>query len=1075
MMTSEHILWTHFDAELSHIKGFNGKTGARKRIYVDPQDITQTEADIRTYGPRAYLDQIVRTQSDHNHKNNIHRDQEGFYYYTKLSRRVYEEQCLKREGVYTLSALTHHHAPHVIQGLFKSYVNSTYLRDTVTAWLQQTNLTPVQIVYVQTDTAARHTVYLASLIFKEHADYVKLMLYYLNEIHDDYPHIVNTLVTRDMHAARLADITYSQLPPDKIMHEKCVSWDIECHSSTGHFPVPTNVKDRLQLLCATFYDQTTPMKTWVGLLILPKQPMPTDVSREVEANLSERFSHPVHVHYCRSEMDIISGFLDFIESVNCTIIIGYNTSSFDTPFIVEKAKTHRRLDLVQRLTVIHFTAQVFSLTKRYDLCIKGAPTIDMFLYLRQIDKSRLLNEDRKFSLDYFAKSILNIGKAELPEHITVITHKVAVMCGYATSTDADVVGGTWSAPYLTTFIEYCIIDTLRPAELAFAKQAIISYRMRADIMMCPTPNMFCGGITNQMNYMKYAYFRQQITASESTENNYVGITQLYERICHDGLDISAKLNAISCIYARARLVSLPYSGALVYARPGVYSNVICVDAESLYPNCIREGNISPDTILVRPRQLNVYPSSRLFAFTTPSQQEYKVYIRTDTTGISPHIMSTLLSARVATQAKLKILKAKIAAGDGTDPDRQLVSVLDNQQTAYKLCANSFYGSGAAGQSLTRFDLFSVMTTAMARSVFLQFFYAYTEFAQRVPDNLALSCPGTKLIVIYGDTDSIMVGNVNMKKLDDLLNIASRAVARAFPSGYIKFKFEYATKAMTVISPKRYFLIHPDETKTVTYSSPFKIISKGLKTARTDVVSAIVELDTQIQKRILAYTLVKTDDNNDDHHHLNASAVDSNIKLNDILISCFQVACSEILDKPVKDFIMSQKVKSLSAYRTGNLVHVAALADKLRRGYAHASGDSITYLICDPSIMCPELFIAPNKRKSTTLPNCPKYKLAKYISPHLHLDVCTMTMRDVQNHPEYKPYMSHYFGIIIQTTCNYSDDGKALLSDMIDYIQNNLGFRIRKPTITLKKKIDINSLPALNVDDPHHIYYQKIKF
>ena len=101
-------------------------------------------------------------------------------------------------------------------------------------------------------------------------------------------------------------------------------------------------------------------------------------------------------------------------------------------------------------------------------------------------------------------------------------------------------------------------------------------------------------------------------------------------------------------------------------------------------------------------------------------------------GIIPYVVSTLLAQRKATK---KILKAE------TDPERK--KILDGEQLAYKLTANSTYGQIGARTSQIYLQDIAACTTATGREHIIT--------AKNVVEK---EFPGCN--VVYGDTDSIFV-------------------------------------------------------------------------------------------------------------------------------------------------------------------------------------------------------------------------------------------------------------------------------------------------------------------------------
>lgn len=209
---------------------------------------------------------------------------------------------------------------------------------------------------------------------------------------------------------------------------------------------------------------------------------------------------------------------------------------------------------------------------------------------------------------------------------------------------------------------------------------------------------------------------------------------------------------------------------------GIYTDrpVSVLDFASLYPSSMIERNLSHETIITEDMLLNESDKykiedtksqySKLIFNNNGQQQEFNVTrIEYDNycykyekklwrktinenkpkvtcwfidkkhrMGIIPFVVDTLLKQRKATKKALKAEK---------DPERK--KILDGEQLAYKLTANSTYGQIGAKISQIYLQDIAACTTATGREHIMT--------AKRVVEE---EYPGCK--VIYGDTDSIFV-------------------------------------------------------------------------------------------------------------------------------------------------------------------------------------------------------------------------------------------------------------------------------------------------------------------------------
>lgn len=218
-----------------------------------------------------------------------------------------------------------------------------------------------------------------------------------------------------------------------------------------------------------------------------------------------------------------------------------------------------------------------------------------------------------------------------------------------------------------------------------------------------------------------------------------------------------------------------YQGAFVLdPKPGVYLDdaVAVLDYSSLYPSSIISHNLCASTIVLEPEYHGEEGASRLKAlgleFEDVTYDNYR-YIRVGQSfekrintakptitcrfiqpktnadnsiddihrGITPQTLRILLSQRKATRAKIKTEKNPFAC-----------AVLDGLQLAYKVTANSVYGSLGASTSPICFKQIAASTTATGRNLLI---FAKTFVEQNFE--------GAE--IVYGDTDSIFI-NFNPK-------------------------------------------------------------------------------------------------------------------------------------------------------------------------------------------------------------------------------------------------------------------------------------------------------------------------
>jgi DNA polymerase elongation subunit (family B) len=196
-----------------------------------------------------------------------------------------------------------------------------------------------------------------------------------------------------------------------------------------------------------------------------------------------------------------------------------------------------------------------------------------------------------------------------------------------------------------------------------------------------------------------------------------------------------------------------YEGAFVLdPKVGIYFEkepIAVADFNSLYPSCMISENLCHSTICLDPKYQGV-KGAKLLAELGHTYEDisWDLYDEKDVAidkkvvryvqpkdgerGVLPEILEVLLKCRKDVRKKQKEIK-----------DPQKWKVLEGQQLAYKVTANSLYGvTGASTSPLCLKDI-AAATTATGRKNII--------FAK---DFVEREYPGTD--VVYGDTDSIFI-------------------------------------------------------------------------------------------------------------------------------------------------------------------------------------------------------------------------------------------------------------------------------------------------------------------------------
>ena len=177
-----------------------------------------------------------------------------------------------------------------------------------------------------------------------------------------------------------------------------------------------------------------------------------------------------------------------------------------------------------------------------------------------------------------------------------------------------------------------------------------------------------------------------------------------------------------------------YQGAFVFEpSAGIFFNVIVLDFASLYPTIIKQYNISYETVNA--------PNCKDY-YEVP---EVGHKICKDKEGITPLIVGLLRDYRV------KIYKKKAKDKSLDDKVREWYNTV---QSAMKVYINASYGVLGA-------ESFELYCPPAAESI-----TAYGRFAIKSTMNYAKK---HKIVVLYGDTDSMFLWSPPQELLDDIIN------------------------------------------------------------------------------------------------------------------------------------------------------------------------------------------------------------------------------------------------------------------------------------------------------------------
>jgi DNA polymerase delta subunit 1 len=278
-------------------------------------------------------------------------------------------------------------------------------------------------------------------------------------------------------------------------------------------------------------------------------------------------------------------------------------------------------------------------------------------------------------------------------------------------------------------------------------------------------------------------------------------SQLYKECC----DRSFILDKIKYVND-----SFEYEGAIVIEPvPGIYKWCIALDFSSLYPSIIISHNICYSTFVSDKFD---YKDEQCHIILV-GKKKYR-FLK-NPKGIVPSLLEKLINSRKETKQRLSVEKDEFSA-----------AILKGRQWAFKISANSVYGSYAAkGSSYLQFIEGAECTTAVGR-----------DYIVKVTNIIV-----DKYFVeeIYGDTDSCIIRCPVLKDYEACRNFGvkiSNEVSSYFPSP-VKLEFEDVYEVFLLITKKRYAAMSGRSSKEVIY--------KGVVVSRRDSCAFLREIYSRI--------------------------------------------------------------------------------------------------------------------------------------------------------------------------------------------------------------------------------------
>ncbi len=314
-------------------------------------------------------------------------------------------------------------------------------------------------------------------------------------------------------------------------------------------------------------------------------------SRDRSGVLTTKQINKPFVTVCMDEKDMISKFVELIKEIDPDIISGYNSSNFDVPYLMKRAK---KLGVAFDITRYSEEAREENHGLVQMIKIPGRINLDMY------------NVTKFISIVGASEKLLKINRLTLFEVYQAITGDTKK------TVDKTNIWQQWDGPKeeLENLAEYSLSDSISLEKLYdFFVPLEIEMSKVSGLTLSETAVSTTGQLVEYL-LMAYATWNNELIPNKPTES------EIMERN------------------------SNPIEGAYVKTpEAGIYKNISVFDFRGLYPSIIIANNIDPATVCRGCADYYESPTGARF--------------RKSPTGIIPKVLQLLISERTDVKKKYK--------------------------------------------------------------------------------------------------------------------------------------------------------------------------------------------------------------------------------------------------------------------------------------------------------------------------------------------------------------------------------------------------------------------------------------
>lgn len=393
-----------------------------------------------------------------------------------------------------------------------------------------------------------------------------------------------------------------------------------------------------------------------------------------------------YAHVLSGEREMIEQFCNIVKKYDPDVVFGYNSASFDIPYLAERARILKaNFSLGRKSASITITKKGMvggvSLADRIHIDIY--PIIRLFGFIGVLKTS-------EFTLDAVANEVLGKGKVRI---------------------ERENIWRLWDAGDIDDVVSYSMADAQLTMELGKTYLPL-----ELELSSMTKQQLFDTTLSTSGQLVENLLMFHASKRNELIPTKPVGDT-IEERL------------------------AAPIKGAFVkLPRPGIYENIAVLDFRSLYPSIIVSFNIDPTSLT----RAVIKESSELHE--SPSGARFLKKPR----ALVPAVLEELIDFRAKLKKNLKDAKK----------ESDEYKILNARVQAIKILANSFYGYIAYARSRWYCRECGESVTAWGR----KYIQETMERAEKAG-----------FIVLYGDTDSLMLLYKNKKDVLDFIESVNKSL------------------------------------------------------------------------------------------------------------------------------------------------------------------------------------------------------------------------------------------------------------------------------------------------------------